>query len=63
MIEGRLDEKLALAITSMRATINEDKTAIVLEPNDKKVSIPLTVENIDELSQKSCILVGKMVDL
>jgi len=57
--EDRFDEELASAITSMRSTISKDKTAIVLESNDRKISVPLTVEKIDKLAQKSGILIGK----
>jgi len=57
--EGRFDEKLASAITSMLSTISKDKTAVVLESNGREISIPLTVEKIDELAQKSGVLIGK----
>lgn len=57
--EDKLDEKLASAITSMKAKISEDRTAIVLEVEERRISIPVTVEKLDELAQKSGILVGK----
>lgn len=57
--ENELDEKLASAITSMSAKISEDKTAIIMEVDEKRISIPVTVEKLDELAQKSGILVGK----
>lgn len=57
--ENKFDDKLASAITSMSAKISEDKTAIILEVDEKRILIPLTVEKLDELAQKSGILVGK----
>ena len=57
--ENKFDEKLSSAITSMSAKISEDKATIVLEVDEKRVLIPLTVGKLDELAQKSGILVGK----
>lgn len=54
-----VDEKLASAITSMTAEISEDKTTIVLDVDGKAVSIPVNVEKLDELAQKTGILGGK----
>ena len=57
--KGKFDENLALAIASMTAEISEDKTAIILDLDGKRVSVPLSVEKLDQLAQKSGILIGK----
>lgn len=57
--KGKFDEALANAITSMKATVSKDKTEIILEIDGNKKSFPLTLEKLDELAQKSGILVGK----
>ena len=57
--KSKFDEKLASVIASMSATISEDKTAINLELDGKRISIHLTVEKLDELARKSGIIIGK----
>lgn len=56
---SNLDLKLRLAITFTNPKISLDKKSIVLEVDGKEVSIPVTIEKLDELAEKSGVLVGK----
>lgn len=57
--KGGFDDELASVIASMAAEISEDKTKIILELDERMVSVPLSVEELDKLAQESGILIGK----
>lgn len=53
------DENLALAITEENVVIEKNKNIISIQTENEVISIPITTESIDDLAQKSGILVGK----
>jgi hypothetical protein len=56
--KAKHDFDLLAAIISFSAEI-ENKNVIILDTDEKKLKIPITVENIDDLAKKSGILPGK----
>lgn len=60
-IEKRhFDEELAFIITSQKIhMMNKDKNAVMIPVKDKMLSVPLTLESIDNLAEKAGVLVGK----
>lgn len=56
---SNIDESLATAIVDGKITIEKDKKTILIQTENDVLSIPITIENIDSLAQKSGILIGK----
>jgi len=54
------DKELASIITSQKIHVmDKDKNAMIIPVKDKMLSVPLTLESIDNLAEKAGILVGK----
>ena len=59
LIKTPIDLKLQLAVTFLPSEISQDKNSVVLKVDGKSFSIPVTVETLDDLAERSGVLTGK----